>query len=691
MVRVLKQAANTAPAQPQHLPKRWIVAAVLSLCFFSLHSFSQFITDPEKTEQRDTAAILSLVAKGMDLNSTEPDKALPFFTEALKKSYEAAYSKGIVLSLTKISAWHYGNNINATIDEASEALQVYGKEKMTDLAMKAELHLTLAEAYDEKGKKDSAAFFYYLLGREIENKNITDPTLTINIFTKLTIFWINFNYDINANEEYKQTLRRYVEKAKLASADMKDTNDAKSAVYFLQGAYYHGIKKFDSARYFYLSYYEKREQLHKLSLPRRISILTNITDTYLQEHQPEKALPYIDQVSRLGNIPEQNKFLAFYIAFNELQRAKALYQQQKYAASIALTDNTITKLKATGEHLRDEVVEAYQITADSYEALGDFKNALRYKNIYLSLHDSLNKKEKIDIIHGLEIRFRISEKDKELAEQLLTIAEVKNTVRTRNIWIGSIAVLAFFIAVIFTLWRRKNIHKQKLQQERINNFQKEMEIARLNASITGEERERERMARDLHDGIGGLLAAAKMNFELLKKEDNLTKTQDLNDGIKLLEQASIELRKTAHNMMPDLLLQNGLPQAIRHFCKTIGKNSPTQLKFQLYGTEKRFEKHFELSLYRIVQELVHNMVKHAHATTALVQISFHEAGNVDFTVEDNGTGLPEDAIKNSKGIGLKNVLERTKSLNGKADIYSQPGSGTSINLNFENPPKPTTT
>ena len=126
MVRVLKQAANTAPAQPQHLPKRWIVAAVLSLCFFSLHSFSQFITDPEKTEQRDTAAILSLVAKGMDLNSTEPDKALPFFTEALKKSYEAAYSKGIVLSLTKISAWHYGNNINSTIDDASEALQVMG-------------------------------------------------------------------------------------------------------------------------------------------------------------------------------------------------------------------------------------------------------------------------------------------------------------------------------------------------------------------------------------------------------------------------------------------------------------------------------------------------------------------------------------------------------------------------------------
>ncbi|MES2774836.1 MAG: ATP-binding protein [Bacteroidota bacterium] len=694
MQKTLRTYFTTACYAGYRRKNALIKRAFLLLQLLILYSF--FLTaqpkpDVEKTSFKDTSSILNLIVKGKELNASEPDKALPYFNEALKKSYETNYPKGIVLALTRISVWHFGNNINATIDEASQGLQVYEKEKLNDIEMKAELHLTLAEAYDEKGKKDSAAFFYYLLGREIEDKNITDPTLTINIFTKLTIFWVNFNYDISTNEEYKRTLGEYVEKAKAAAGQMKDSVDARSVVYFLQGAYFHGTKQFDSARFYYLTYYEKREQLKKLSLPRKISIFTNITDTYLQEGKPDKALVYIDKVAQIGNIPEQNKFLVFYMAFNELQRAKAFYQQKKYAATIALTDNTIKKLKTTGEHLRDEVVEAYNIAANSYEALGQYKDALDFKNIYITLHDSLNKKEKIDIIHGLEIRYRIAEKDKELAERELTIAAVQNKVRTRNIWIVSIALLAFFTASIFALWRRKNIHKQKLQQARINNFQKEMEIARLNASITGEERERERMARDLHDGIGGLLAAAKMNFELLKKEDNPSKKEDLNYGIKLLEEASIELRKTAHNMMPDLLLQNGLPQAIRHFCKTIGKNSPTQLTFQMYGDEKRYEKNFELSLYRIIQELVHNIVKHAHASTALVQISFHENGNVDFTVEDNGKGLPEDAVKNSKGMGLKNIIERTKSLNGKTDIYSQNGNGTSINLAFENPPKPTTT
>jgi two-component system, NarL family, sensor kinase len=685
---------NCSPKRKNRCKKNTLLIYLLFVnisLIISPFLIAQTNTGIKNPETVDTTTILNLINKGKQINETEPDKALPYFNEALQKSYATNYSKGIVLAITRISLWHFGNNNNATIDEASQGLKVYEKERMTDIEMKAELHLTLAEAYDEKGQKDSAAFYYYLLGNEIENKTITDPTLTINIFTKLTIFWINFNYDIATNEEYKQTLSRYVDKAKTAAGQMKDTADAKSAVYFLQGAFFHGTKQFDSARYYYLTYYEKRKQLKKLSLPRTISILTNISDTYLQEVKPDKALEYIDQVAKIGDIPEQNKFLVFYVAFNELQKAKALYQLKNYAGSIELTDKTIKKLKTTGEHLRDEVVEAYKIAAECYEALGNYKDGLRYKNIYLSLHDSLNKKEKIDIIHGLEIRYRISEKDKELAQQQLTIAEVENKVRSRNIWIASISLLIFFTATIFALWRRKNIHKQKLQQEKINNFQKEMEIARLNASITGEEKERERMARDLHDGIGGLLAAAKMNFELLKKENNPTKTQDLNDGIKLLEEASIELRKTAHNMMPDLLLQNGLPQAIRHFCKTIGKNSPTQLKFQQYGIEKRFEKNFELSLYRIIQELVHNIVKHAQATTALVQISFHENGNVDFTVEDNGKGMPDEAVKNSKGMGLKNIIERTRSMNGKADIYSEPENGTSINLSFENPPNPTNT
>lgn len=677
-------SANRSGTFEKH-PLFSVIVSISFLFIYCTNIQAQVRSEGEKSNLSDTSVILNLINKGKELTRTEPDKALPYLTEALNKSYEIKYAKGIVLATTKISLWHYGNDINATIDEAYRGLQVYEKESMNNLEMKAELHLILAEAYDEKGKKDSSAFYYYLLGREIENNNITDPELTINVFTKLTIFWINFNYDINTNSDYIQMLSRYVEKAKSAASLIKDTADSKSSVLFLQGAFYHGIKQFDSARYYYLSYLDKRDKLNKLSLPRRISTLTNITDTYLQENKPDQALVYIDKVAQIGTIPEQNKFLVFYIAFNELQRGKALYQQKKYAASIDLIDKTIMKLKTTGEHLRDEVVEAYKITADSYEALGDFKNALRFKNQYLALHDSLNKKEKIDIVHGLEIRYRLSEKDKELAQQQLTIAEVNNKVKSRNAWIVVISLLIFFTATIFGLWRRKNIHKQKLQQEQINNFQQEMEIARLNATITGEERERTRIATELHDGIGGLLAAAKMNFELIRKQNPRYNTTDFNDGVKLLEDASSELRKTAHNMMPEMLLQNGLSEAVEYFCNTIGKNSETNIMFQSTGQSKRYGNAFELSVYRIVQELIHNIVKHANATEALVQISFYESG-IDITIEDNGIGMTEDIVVTAAGMGLKSIAGRANAMNGKLDIQSKPGLGTSAHLEFLSPP-----
>lgn len=637
----------------------------------------------------DSVYILALLARGNELNETAPDKALPYFTEALQKSQTINYKKGVVLAITRISFWHFGNDIDATVTEAQQGLLVYEQEQMANIEMKAELHLILAEAYDEKGIRDSSAFYYYLLNREIENKTITNPDLTIRIYTKLAIFWINFNYDIGPNPENVQMLKTFVEKAKAAAGQMKDSADARSAVYFLEGAFFHGIKQFDSARSYYLIYLAEREKLKKLSLPRKISTLTNISDTYLQETRPTEALKYIEQVAQIGKIPEQNKFLVFYIAFNELQRAKALYQLKQYNASILLIENTIEKLKTTGEHLREEVIEAYKISGDSYEELGRFEEALRYKNIYLSLYDSLNKKEKLDIIHGLEIRYRISEKDKELAEQQLTIAAIQNKVRTRNIWIVSISVIILFSAAIFVLWRRKNIHRQRLQEEKINNFNKEIVIARLNATITGEERERNRIAAELHDGIGGLLAAAKMNFELIKPQASEHIRTDLEEGIRLLQHASAELRNTAHNLFPEILIQNGLLEAIQHFCKSIGSNKSTVISFQSTGEPQRYNREFELSVYRIVQELVHNIVKHAGATEALVQTSFYETG-IDITIEDNGVGMPENATESRPGMGLKSIAARAKAMNGKFDIQSNPGMGTSAHLEFVSPPDNTT-
>jgi signal transduction histidine kinase len=287
------------------------------------------------------------------------------------------------------------------------------------------------------------------------------------------------------------------------------------------------------------------------------------------------------------------------------------------------------------------------------------------------------------MISRLEIRNRMAEKDKELALQKLTLSEVNNKVRDKNIWISGISLLALSAVAIFALWRKKNAGKQKLQQERIDNLQQKIKIERLKASITGEERERTRIGRELHDGIGGLLSVARMNFELAKKVKANEENEDFSDGLKLLEEATVELRKAAYNLMPEVLLNQGLASAVQAFCEKMMSKSNTTIAFQAIGDRPDVTSAFDLPVYRIIQELVHNIIKHAKATHALVQLNFQDNGTIDITIEDNGIGLPEDAFEKLLSMGLKNIKERVNDLGGRLDIQSSPETGTSIYLEFE--------
>ncbi len=206
-----------------------------------------------------------------------------------------------------------------------------------------------------------------------------------------------------------------------------------------------------------------------------------------------------------------------------------------------------------------------------------------------------------------------------------------------------------------------------------------MEIANLNATIEGAEKERIRIARELHDGIGGLLAAAKRDFEMVKISYDLHNKPDFTHGLVLLGEASAELRKTAHNMMPEILLQEGLVEAVAYFCHSVASNKTTRIHFQTIGAIPKFNSAFELTTYRIVQELVHNILKHAQASEALIQMSFSEE-LFDLTIEDNGIGIPENIMVKTRGIGLKSIEDRLRTINGKMTIQKLQGHGTGIYL-----------
>ncbi len=631
----------------------------------------------------DTTAILKLVNKGKEYSNKMPNLALRYYTSALEKSKQMQYPKGIALASAQLGRWYFGNDAGRSVQLGREALESFENNEWGTTDNIADMHLLLAEAYDERGKKDSSAYYYYLLGEEMEAGAISNPEFAIQVFTKLSIFWINLDYGTLINKEYTKTVSRFVEKAKEASRQIKDSADAKSSVYFIQGAYYHALKNYDSARFYYNIYLVERERLNKLSTPRKISTHFNIADTYLQENNPDSALSHINIIKEIGKLPQNTKSVAFYTTFIDLLTAKAFFQKKQFQATIDILNKTLDDLKLTGNPFRNEVVESYAIYADAYEALGNYEKALEYKNTYVKLYDSLTKEEKIDMISRLEIKNRMAEKDKELALQKLTLSEVKGKVRDKNFWIYGISLLAISGGVIFALWRKKNIDKQNLQQERIDNLQQKIKIERLKASITGEERERTRIGRELHDGIGGLLSVARMNFELAKKTNTNETNEDFTDGLKLLEEATVELRKAAYNLMPEVLLNQGLASAVQAYCEKMMSKASTTIAFQAIGKRPFVTSAFDLPIYRIIQELVHNIIKHANATQALVQLNFQEDGTIDITIEDNGSGLPREALEKSTGMGLKNMKERVSDLGGKLDIQSSPETGTSIYLEFE--------
>ncbi len=207
--------------------------------------------------------------------------------------------------------------------------------------------------------------------------------------------------------------------------------------------------------------------------------------------------------------------------------------------------------------------------------------------------------------------------------------------------------------------------------------QKQLDI--LRATIDGEEAERLRVGQELHDGVSGFLSAIKMNLATLRaKRKDIVGEENFINTLRLTDEASDELRRTAHNLVPSSLVQNGIGKAVKDFCERVSGSFDLPITVQESLPAGRLDAAKELVIYRIIQELVHNMVKHAAATHGLVSLSWQEHLLL-VAVEDNGTGFE---AKEPKGIGLENIRKRVKVINGTMEIHSPPGEGTSVYLEF---------
>ncbi len=306
--------------------------------------------------------------------------------------------------------------------------------------------------------------------------------------------------------------------------------------------------------------------------------------------------------------------------------------------------------------------DAYDYLAQIYQQQKKYDSAFLYYHKYTELKDSIVNNETKSKIAEIQGQYDVAKKDREINRQQ----------QIRNILIGSFALLLLSLLFLYNRYRLKQ--KNKYQQA-INRQQNEL----FNAIVTTQDQERKRIAQDIHDSLGSVLSAAKLKLSALEESKSLLSENQLaqyQTTLSLLDEASAELRNISHNIMPATLSKLGIVAALQNLIDKISSHSGLHLQFTAHGFEGRIEENVEISIYRIVLELINNVVKHAAANKVTLQMIKYP-DYINITMEDDGSGYDYEKIAaQKKGMGLGNILSRVDYLKGTIDIDSSAGKGT---------------
>lgn len=321
-----------------------------------------------------------------------------------------------------------------------------------------------------------------------------------------------------------------------------------------------------------------------------------------------------------------------------------------------------------------------------YDNIGNYKKASSLKSELLNFTDSLITLQNHNRILLYDARYQ-SEKKETLIKQLESDKKIQQlTIKQQQTFNYLLGGGAFTLLIISLLSYRNYKQKQRLQEQRISELEIEKQLTVTEAVLKGEAQERTRLAKDLHDGLGGMLSGIKYSLNTMKGNLVMTKdnAQSFERSMDMLDSSIKEMRRVAHNMMPEALVKFGLDTALKDFCFDINQSGALQLTYQSFGLENAtIESSTAITIYRIVQELINNTLKHASASTAIVQVTKSDS-HLSVTVEDNGKGFETALLNQSKGIGWSNIQNRVDFLKGKLDVQSQPGKGTSVMMDFHN-------
>ncbi|MFZ1750152.1 MAG: ATP-binding protein [Saprospiraceae bacterium] len=330
----------------------------------------------------------------------------------------------------------------------------------------------------------------------------------------------------------------------------------------------------------------------------------------------------------------------------------------------------------------------YKELAETYALIDNPQLAYEFLNSYTLLNDSISFKNRLESFTNLALKY--GSKDKQTSIELLKIekqyAEEKNTEQRRTLYILGIGLIIVIISIYFivkfydqriTTTKIITEQKEEINNQRIRELESNYKMSSMRFVIEGQEIERERIAKDLHDSLGGLLSTIKLQFDHVRsKRSDLTELKEYNKAQHLLDTAVDEVRNISRNLQPGSLHNLGLTSAIKDLINRIEGEASPYVDFQYYMMPEKLDKMISLTVYRIIQELLSNTLKHAKADEILIQINT-EADELVIQYEDDGIGFDQNNLKR-KGMGLDNIKSRVNYLHGQITIDSENGQGISV-------------
>jgi two-component system NarL family sensor kinase len=394
----------------------------------------------------------------------------------------------------------------------------------------------------------------------------------------------------------------------------------------------------------------------------------NMGNCYLYGNPPDykKAIEYFTKTLQIDSAFENRKQMSD----SYVNLGGVFIEQKKYAAAIPYLQRSAELAQESG--FMQGKIKALMHLSTAYKESGQDNAAYAALQNAMKAKDSFTKSNSEAHMAEMETVYETEKKQQQINLQKVQISK-------KNYLLAGIALLIIFIMLlVLSAWLRIRLkQKARFQQE----IMKQQEFA-TKAVLAAEEKERQRIARDLHDGVGQMMSVAKMNLSAFESDlqfSNKDQQEAFEKIINLVDESCREVRSVSHNMMSNALLKNSLSIAIKDFVDKIEKKS---LKVRVYteGLDDRMDSNLEIVLYRVIQECVNNVIKHANASRLDISVLKDKEG-ISATIEDNGKGFDIGDRDKFEGIGLKNIITRIEYLKGMVDFDSSPGKGTLIALN----------